>query len=106
TQLRLSIRNSLGTPITFLVPAALRGGPDRLGADDSVVVPAGDTKTVTTNATMPGNYVYRATTARGSSKKALMEGLLAGAIVIDTASRSEPAHDRVFVIMQTLDSAF
>lgn len=106
TQLRLSIRNSLGTPLTFRMPAALRGGPDRLGADDSVVVPAGDMKIVTTNATVPGNYVYRATTARGSSIKALMEGLLAGAIVIDTASKSEPAHDRVFVIMQTLDSAF
>jgi len=106
TQLRFSIRNSLGTPLTFFVPAALQGGQDRLGADDSVVVPAGDVKTVTTTATVPGNYVYRATTARGASRRALMEGLLAGAIVIDTTSTSEPPRDRVFVIMQTLDSAF
>ena len=106
TQLRLSIRNSLERSLTFFVPAALRGGPDRLGADDSVVVPAGDVRMVTTSATVPGNYVYRAVTARSSSRLALMEGLLAGAIVIDTASVSEPAHDRVFVIMQTLDSAF
>ena len=106
TQIHLSIRNSLGTPLTFFVPAAVHGGPDRPGADDSVVVPAGDVKTVTTNATVPGNYVYRATSARVASRRALMEGLLAGAIVIDTTSMSEPAHDRVFVIMQTLDSAF
>jgi FtsP/CotA-like multicopper oxidase with cupredoxin domain len=106
TQLRFSVRNSLGTPLTFFVPAALHSGPDRLGADDSVVVPAGDVKTVTTTAIVPGNYVYRATTARGASRRALMEGLLAGAIVIDTTSMSEAPRDRVFVIMQTLDSAF
>jgi manganese oxidase len=105
TELRFSIRNSLGTPLTFFVPATLHDGPDRPGADDSVVVPAGDVRTVTTKATVPGNYVYRATTARGSSRKALMEGLLAGAIVIDTTSTSKP-RDRVLVIMQTLDSAF
>lgn len=106
TRLRVSVRNSLRTPLTFLVPAALRDGPDRPGADDSVVVPAGDVRMVTTIASVPGNYVYRAVTARSSSRKALMDGLLAGAIVIDTALKSEPAHDRVFVIMQTLDSAF
>jgi FtsP/CotA-like multicopper oxidase with cupredoxin domain len=106
TRIHFSIRNSLETPITFFVPAAVHGGQDRLGADDSVVVPAGDVRMVTTNATVPGNYVYRATTARGASRRALMEGLLAGAIVIDTASTSKPPRDRVFVVMQTLDSAF
>src|SRR6185437_11082496 len=63
TRIHLSIRNSLGTSLTFFVPAAVHGGPDRPAAEDSVVVPAGDVKTVTTNATVSGNYVYRATTA-------------------------------------------
>jgi manganese oxidase len=106
TQLRFSIRNSLTTPLTFFVPVSLHGGQDRFRGGDSVVVPVGGVETLTTTATVPGNYVYRATTPRSANRETLIEGLLAGAIVIDTTQTGARPHDRVFVIMQTLDSAF
>jgi len=100
TELRLSIRNSLSKPLTFFMPTAIRGEPDG-PAMDSVVVSPGTTGLFTTRATAPGNYVYYAMLRSRWGRPA---GLLAGAVVIDTADAR--ARDRVFVIMETPDSAF
>jgi len=105
TEIRLSIRNSLAVPVTFLLPAAIRGGPDRFSAVDSVVVAAGAVGTLTTKASVPGNYIYRAITPSGTSKAWKLAGLLGGAVVIDSAGTAPP-RDRVLVIMQAMDSAF
>lgn len=99
TELRLSIHNSLGQPLTFFVPASIHGGPAR--AMDSIVVTPGALEMLTTRATVAGNYVYRATTPNRASQEG--SSLLAGAVVIDTSAT--PARDHVFVIMMTLDSA-
>jgi FtsP/CotA-like multicopper oxidase with cupredoxin domain len=105
TEIRLSIRNSLDVPLTFFLPAAIRGGPDGFGARDSVVVAPGAVGLLATKASVPGNYVYRATTPNGTSKAWKLAGLLAGGFVVDTAQTNAP-RDRVFVIMQAMDSAF
>lgn len=106
TEIRLSVRNSLPTSLTFLLPTAIRGGPDRFTAMDSIVVAPGAVGLLTTRAAVPGNYVYRAATSSGTSKAVKLAGLLTGALVVDTAGATDSPRDRVFVIMQTLDSAF
>lgn len=106
TEIRVSVRNSLPLPLTFLLPAAIRGGPDKLAAMDSVVVAPGAVGVLTTLASVPGNYVYRATTPTGASKVWRIAGLLGGGVVVDTATTAVPPHDRVFVIMESMDSAF
>jgi len=105
TEIRLSIRNSLLVPLTFFLPASIRGGPDRFSARDSVVIAPGGVGLLTTRASVPGNYVYRATTPSGTSKAWKLAGLLGGALVVDTGGTNAP-RDRVFVIMQAMDSAF
>jgi FtsP/CotA-like multicopper oxidase with cupredoxin domain len=104
TELRLTIRNALGTPLTFVVPAAVRGGPDRTDAMDSIIVAPGAAGTLTTRADVAGNYVYRGELPDGVSKVSHIAGMLAGAIVVDTAPAVRPPRDRVFVIMATEDS--
>ena len=106
TEIRLSVRNWLRLPLTFFLPAAIRSGPDTLSASDSVVVAPGAVGVLTTQASVPGNYVYRATTPTGSSKAWRLAGLLGGGLVVDTAGAIIPPRDRVFVIMQAMDSAF
>jgi FtsP/CotA-like multicopper oxidase with cupredoxin domain len=106
TEIRLSVRNSLRRPLTFLLPAAVRGGPDKFAAMDSVVVAPGTVGVLTTRASVPGNYVYRAMTPTGTNRTRKLAGLLAGGLVIDTTGGTAPPRDRVFVIMQALDSAF
>ena len=103
TELRLSLRNSLSVPLTFLLPAAMHGapGPDAM---DSLVVPPGTVRQLTTTAGVPGNYVYRATSPDMASQVAQMTGALAGAIVIDSAGVDGRARDRVLVIMALPDS--
>jgi manganese oxidase len=104
TVIRLSVRNSLAAPLTFLVPSAIHGGPELLTSADSIIVAPGAVGQLVTRATAPGNYVYRATTPEGSVRATLLTGLLAGALVVDTVGATQP-HDRVFVIMATPDSA-
>jgi FtsP/CotA-like multicopper oxidase with cupredoxin domain len=106
TEIRLSVRNSLRVPLTFFLPAAIRGGPAQFNTTDSVVVAPGAVGLLTTRASVPGNYIYRAQTPSGASKFWKIAGLLAGGLVVDTAGAAAPSRDRVFVIMQTLDSAF
>lgn len=103
TEIRISVRNELGSPLTFLVPASVRGSPDQHG-DDSIVVTPGSVATLSTRATTPGNYAYRATTPDRVNLVNDVAGALAGALVIDSASTIAP-FDRVFVIMATEDSA-
>jgi FtsP/CotA-like multicopper oxidase with cupredoxin domain len=105
TELRLSIRNSLATPLTFLIPTTLHGGADRFDAMDSIVVAHGATGVLTTRPTAPGNYIYRATTPAGAKRFTHLTGILAGALVIDSAGATTAPHDRVFVVMGTPDSA-
>lgn len=106
TPIRFSVHNSLPLPLTFFVPAAIHGGPDRLDAMDSVVIAPGAVGTLSTSTVVPGNYIYRATTPPVVAKFTRMAGLLAGAIVVDTAGSSATPKDRVLVIMETPDSMF
>jgi FtsP/CotA-like multicopper oxidase with cupredoxin domain len=106
TEIRLSVRNSLRLPLTFLLPASIRGGPDQFAAMDSIVVAPGAVGLLTTRAAVPGNYVYRAMTPTGTSRTLKLAGLLAGGLVIDTTGGTAPPRDHVFVIMLATDSAF
>ena len=105
TEIRFSIRNSLATPLTFLIPVMMRGGPDRYGAMDSIVIAPGATGVLTTKPSVPGNYIYRATTPSVLARFTHLTGILGGALVIDSAGMTTPPHDRVFVMMGTPDSA-
>jgi len=105
-EIRLSVRNSLRLPLTFFVPASIRGGPDKFTAADSIVIAPGAVGLLTTRASVPGSYVYRATTPTGTSKAWKLAGALAGALVVDTTGAIARLRDRVFVIMLATDSAF
>ena len=105
TEIRLSVRNALPTPLTFFLPAAIHGGPDRMTAMDSIVLAPGAVGQLTTRATAPGNYVYRATTPARVNTLTQLAGLLGGGLVVDSAGAPARPHDRVFVIMATPDSA-
>jgi FtsP/CotA-like multicopper oxidase with cupredoxin domain len=105
TEIRLTLHNALAEPLTFFVPASIHGGPDRITAMDSVVVSPGATGTLATRATVPGNYLYRATTPERASRKLGLTGLLTGGLVVDTTRATNPPRDRVLVIMETPDSA-
>src|SRR5262245_28663131 len=103
TEIRLSVRNSLPSPLTFFVPVAVRGVPSMV-EEDSVVVPPGAVGRLTTRAAVPGNYMYRAVSPSASDKQTRIAGILAGAIIIDTAGPAVATRDRVFMIMETPDS--
>lgn len=105
TALQLTVRNTFRVPLTFMLPSALGGGPDRLDAMDSVVVAPGATGLLTARATVAGNYVYRGKLPDGPTKVSQMAGVLAGAIVVDSAAAATPPRDRVIVILATEDSA-
>ncbi|HEV8447199.1 MAG TPA: multicopper oxidase domain-containing protein [Gemmatimonadaceae bacterium] len=104
TQLRLTIRNSLDKPLTFIVPAAVHGAPDRITAMDSVIIAPNTVDTLSAPATVPGSYVYRGTLPDGASKISHIAGVLAGTIVVDSAGITSHPTDRLFVIMATEDS--
>ena len=103
TEIRLSVRNSLPKTLTFFIAAAMHGVPSGF-AFDSVVVAPGTVGVLTTHATVPGNYIYGARTPTAASRQLFVAGLLAGAVVIDTANAPVRPRDRVFVIMMTPDS--
>jgi FtsP/CotA-like multicopper oxidase with cupredoxin domain len=103
TEVRVSVRNSLSAPLTFLIPAAIHGGQKLPKWTDSVVIAPKTTGTLTVRATTTGNYMYRALMPDKASKEIGVTGLLTGAIVVDT-SGSPAAHDRVFVITAAQDS--
>ena len=104
TALRLTVRNSLSSPLTFYVPVALRDAAGVVDSNDSLVVPPGGVQTLVTRAGVPGNFVYHGETLVKSGKRnALGTGLLAGAI--DSAGAAGSSRDRVFVMMAAQDSA-
>lgn len=104
TTIRFWIRNSLGRPLTFMLPSALRGASAQAPEVDSLVIAPGAVGTITSRATAPGNFIYRASAAGRAGAFFGVTGLLTGAIIID--SPAQPARDRVFVLMETADSAF
>jgi len=104
SELRVTIQNSLATPLTFVMPGAMHGAPDRIDAMDSIVIAPGAAGTLTTRAEVAGNYVYRGKLPDGVTKVSNIAGTLAGAVVVDTARTAAPPRDRVFVIMATEDS--
>ena len=103
TEVRLTLRNALSVPLTFLLPAAIHGGPAP-DAMDSLVVAPGAVGQLTTSAAVPGNYVYRAIAPDDASQLEEMTAALAGAIVIDTAGADDRTRDRVLVIMALPDT--
>lgn len=105
TELRISVRNSLPTPLTFFVPAAVHGGSPLTTAMDTIVIMPDAVGQLVTHATAPGNYVYRATTPARANLLTRVEGALTGALVVDSAGAPDRFSDRVFVMMTTLDSA-
>lgn len=105
TEIRFTVRNALSKPLTFLIPGAIHGAPDRLTAMDSVVIAPGAVGELTTRATVPGNYVYRAAMPGRVSTVLHLSGLLTGALVVDTAGAPARADDRLLVIMANPDSA-
>src|SRR5690348_933361 len=105
TELHVSVRNALPTPLTFFVPAAVHGGPQGMTAMDTIVIAPGAVGQLVTRATAPGNYVYRAATPARANQLTRLEGALGGALVVDSADAPDRPRDRVFVLMGTLDSA-
>jgi FtsP/CotA-like multicopper oxidase with cupredoxin domain len=100
TDIRGSLRNSLPRDtITFYIPAKLsRKTPaDQL---DSLIVPPGEVRSFQIGATRPGTYLYRAVSGRrGTGRPVLrIDGLLAGALVVDSARATGAPRDRVMVM--------
>jgi FtsP/CotA-like multicopper oxidase with cupredoxin domain len=100
TEIRGSLRNSLPRDtITFYVPAKLsRDTPsDQL---DSLIVPPGAVRPLQISAMRPGTYLYRAVSGRrGTGRAALhIDGLLGGALVVDSAGVTGVPRDRIMVM--------
>jgi len=106
TVVRFSVRNTLTAPLTFFVPIAVRGGPDRMDAMDSVVIAPTSVGEVATKGDVPGNYIYRAITTTPITRQRGVAGLLTGALVVDSAFAGTRPTDRVFVLLETPDSTF
>jgi manganese oxidase len=105
TEIRGSLRNSLPRDtITFYVPAKLsREAPaDQL---DSLVVPPGQVRPLRIRSVQPGTYLYRAVSGRrGTGRPVLrIDGLLAGAFVVDSAGVTAAPRDRVMVMQGLSD---
>ena len=100
TEIRASLRNSLPRDtITFFIPARLsRNAPtDQL---DSLVVPPGADRPLRITSTRPGTYLYRAVSGRRGTGRAVLriDGLLGGALVVDSAVAAGAPRDRIMVM--------
>ena len=80
TDIRLSVRNSLQAPITFFVPSAVHGEPDRTGAVDSIVVAPGAVGELNERVTTAGNYVLPGHDARSCKQGARGPGPACGRV--------------------------
>jgi len=104
TTVRLSVRNTFERDtVAFYLPPEAHGALTSTAAD-SLVLPPGDRAEVQFVATTPGNYLYRARTNDTLARTLQVGGLMAGAIVIDSAGVSPP-RDRVMVLLAYADSA-
>lgn len=96
TELRISVRNTLAQDtITYSV--------DIGDAIDSVVVAPGATGALRVRPTRAGTFFYRATTSTELARSLRVGGLLAGAVVIDSAGTTRSPHDRIFVLQGATD---
>ena len=98
TRIQLTVRNALpGDTITFVLPSS--GAPDPRVVADSVSIPSGASRELTTSL-RPGTYLYRAWTSTPIGRAQGTSGLLSGAIVVDSVMRA----DRIFVLSVVTDS--
>ena len=98
TVVRFRVSNAeISDTLRFLLTAPLMRGIDTLK------VPPGQTGEMRVTASQPGNYFYHALTKDVQSQAFQMKGLLAGAIVVDSASGT-PRADRVLVVNWLVDS--
>ena len=110
TELRFRVRNALERDtLTFYVPARIgdAAGVTPSGAAlDSVVLTPGEARELRVRATRPGSYLYHANGRSALDRVLRMRGLLAGAIIVDSARApgTPPPRDRVFVLLDVVDS--
>ena len=110
TELRFRIRNTLERDtLTFYVPARMADvgtGRSASAALDSVVLTPGEARELRIRATRPGSYLYHANGRSQLDRVLRMRGLLAGAIIVDSARApgTPPPRDRVFVLLDVVDS--
>lgn len=98
TRVRFRISNTdVPDTLRFLLSAPLTN------ESDTLAVPPGGTAEVHLTPGTPGNYLYRAFTKDVQSENFAIKGLLAGAIVVDSAS-GVPRPDRVLVVNWLVDS--
>lgn len=98
TVVRFRVANTeIPDTLQFVLPPPLMLGLDTLK------VPPGQTGELRVTLSQPGNYYYRAFTKDVQSQEFQMKGLLAGAIVVDSATGT-PRADRVFVVNWLVDS--
>lgn len=103
TTVELTIRNALERDtIVFHVPPGA-SGKAAATAEDSVVIAPGDRGVLRFVASTPGNYLYRARTNDRLARALQIGGLMAGAVVVDSAG-SQPPRDRVMVLLASTDS--
>ena len=104
TEIRVSVRNALERDtLTFYVPARITDATKR-GALDSIVLVPGDARELRVRAERPGNYLYHANARTTLDRTLRMRGFLAGAIIVDSAGSVGQPKDRVFVLLDTVDS--
>ena len=104
------VRVRAGTVVRFRVtnsemPDTLRFvlTPSLMRGIDTLKVAPGQTAEMRFTPSEPGNYFYRALTRDIQSQNFLIKGLLAGAIVVDSASGTQRP-DRIFVVNWLVDS--
>jgi FtsP/CotA-like multicopper oxidase with cupredoxin domain len=96
TEIRVTVRNALANDtLTYSIDI----GETR----DSVVVPPGSAGTLRVRPASAGNFFYRATTSTILGRALRVGGLLAGALVVDSAGSNPRPRDRIFVIQVAAD---
>jgi FtsP/CotA-like multicopper oxidase with cupredoxin domain len=104
TEIHVSVRNALERDtLTFYVPARITDAA-KGGALDSIVLVPGDTRELRVRAERPGNYLYHANARTALDRTLRMRGFLAGAIIVDSAGSAVQPKDRIFVLLDTVDS--
>jgi len=110
TELRFHVRNALERDtLTFYVPlriADAEGETSAGAALDSVVLTPGQARELRVRAARPGSYVYHANGRSAVDRVLRLRGLLAGAIVVDSARApgTPPPRDRVLMLLDVVDS--